>query len=544
MTRAQRVFLTLLVMSIAVPLLLSSTMIATRLRWSGYAVPDAPLMKNFWNPLLTLTWWGDWHNEWGEWRDPDVGRLFLQGVMLAFGPIVLAVGCLGYRWWQGNLPLLDDTPVRVSEAGSIAELKTYGGVASKGPGVVIGKHGSEILRVQGDGHVWVDGASGSGKGTGVVVPTLLTHHGSMLVHDPKHSLARITHRHRASLGPVKVFDPTDRYSTHFNPLLMLRPGDDLHGDCEMLGTLMALSGETRDPVWESAAGHLMTALLLVAFEHDQPTLTYVHDILMGVCANEYPTTAIRFVQQVFKAHQADHHKITSSVNFTMRDRMKFASNPVTQAVTEDSGMDPRDLFCGDNPTTVYVTVPPPDRQRMELLMRLVMQTIMNAGLYLPTHVSDGREKTRDVMLMFDEFPTLRRLAFLETNIAECREYGIRCVLVSQSLGQIRDAYGQDEAITTNCSTKVLMPGFSDTLEEIARWGGETVRKHHSSGRQMMRPLSGWSSDMESLQPALNTREMIVRARSQMLVLRDRCLPTYVDRANYLTEPTMEGLWDA
>jgi type IV secretion system protein VirD4 len=536
-TRSRRLLLSLMVVSVATPLLLASTSVAMVARWKGFSVPDAPLLKNFWAPWLVVLWWQEW--------DGEARRLFMPGFILACVPAVLGVGSLGYRWWSGQLNVFDDgPPMRVAEAGSVAELKAYGRVSTSGPGVVIGKHGSDILRVHGDGHALTVGRSGAGKGTGVIVPTLLEHPGTILAHDPAHELARITHRYRASLGPVYVFDPTDRYCTHFNPLLEMRDGDQRHGDCETLGTLLALSGESHDPIWEEAASQIVTALLLVAFEHGNPTLAYVHDLLMSVCANRFPKTGDTFCTQVFKAHEADHHKITSSVNFTMRSRMKFMSDPVVRATTSHSGFRAGDLFCNDEPVTVYITVPPPDRKRMTLLLSAIIQMIMNTGLYLPTHVSDGREKTRDMTLLFDEFPTLHELQFLKMNIAECRKYGIRCVLACQELGQIREAYGENESITANCATKVFMPGFSPTLEEVARWGGEQVKMHHSSGRQMMRPLSGYSSESEGLMPALSTREMIVRGREQVLVFQDGCLPVYLDRIDYRFEPRWQGMWDA
>ena len=527
-------------LAILIPLLGASTAVAIRLRYAGFDVPGEPLLgERFYAPWAALAWWHDWGAA-GEYA-----HLFRQGLLLALVPVGVVGAALGFRWYQGDFGMKAAADMEPVDLGSVAALKKLGEVATVGDGVVIGKSGSDILRVQGDGHVLVAGPSGAGKGTGIVIPTLLEHHGSMLVHDPKNSLVRICGRHRATLGPTWTFDPTNRYCDHFNPLTAVRGGDLLHGDCEMIATLIATSGEASDPVWEHAAAGILTALLLVAFEHGNPTLAYTHDLMFQICANRYPVTSNAFAHQVFAAHKADHHKITSSVNFTLRARMKFMSDPVVREVTSASDFNPLDLFCSVYPTTVFVTVPPADRQRMEALTRVTMQTIMNGGLYRTTHVSDGREKIRDVMLLLDEFPTLRRLEFLETNIAECREFRIRCVLVAQDLDQIQSAYGEYQSVTSNCSTAIIFPGFSQgSLATIEEWGGTAVRTQRSRGRDLFRPMSVHTSEMETRAPALNVQELIVRGRDELLCFRHGCLPTYLEKVRYYQEPRWKALVDA
>jgi type IV secretion system protein VirD4 len=518
---------------LVLPALCASTAIGIRLDWAGYDLGVEPIFSKFLSPLLAVRWWRTW--------EPEYRPLFMQGLALAFVPSAVVGLAVLSRWWQGDL----QRKASGQEFGSVAQLKTRGQVTNSGAGVVLGKHGSEILRVQGDGHVLVAGLSGSGKGVGVVIPTLLEHPGSMLIHDPKHSLSRICGRHRSKLGPTWIFDPTDRHCDKFNPLLSARRGDQLHGDCEMIATLIATSGEASDPVWEQAAAQVLTALLLVAFEQDMPTLAHVHDLMMKLCASQYPQTSNAFCKQVFDAHQADHHKIVSSVNFTMRARLKFVSDPVVRTVTSGSDINPGDLFCGVDPTTIFVTVPPADRQRMEPLMRVVMQMAMNAGLYSTTHVSDGRAKERDVLLMLDEFPTLRRLDFLETNIAECREYNIRVCAVCQDLAQIRDAYGEHEAITPNCSTAVMMPGLSrESLATIEEWAGRVTVRRRSRGRERFKIFSGYDSESESVQPMLNPREMLERATDEVLVFRSGLPPVYLDKIRYFSERRWAGRFDA
>ena len=132
------------------------------------------------------------------------------------------------------------------------------------------------IRDQGDGHVLILGATRSGKGRGHVVPTLLSHPGSVLAFDPKGELAAIAGRRRALLGPLFVINPTERWSAGFHPLLELDDGERLHGDCRMAADLpMAGGSSSHERFWEEAAGNLAFAVLVHGRQSQEPTLAHL-----------------------------------------------------------------------------------------------------------------------------------------------------------------------------------------------------------------------------------------------------------------------------
>lgn len=55
--------------------------------------------------------------------------------------------------------------------------------------------------------------------------------------------------------------------------------------------------------------------------------------------------------------------------------------------------------------------------------------------------------------MRDEFPALGTLDFFESALAFMAGYGIRSFLIAQSLNQIEQAYGQNNAILDNCHVR-------------------------------------------------------------------------------------------
>ena len=83
----------------------------------------------------------------------------------------------------------------------------------------------DYLRHDGPEHVLCFAPTRSGKGVGLVVPTLLTWPGSCIVHDIKGENWTLTSGFRAQHGRVLLFDPTNAKSAAYNPLLEVRRGE-------------------------------------------------------------------------------------------------------------------------------------------------------------------------------------------------------------------------------------------------------------------------------------------------------------------------------
>src|SRR5690606_32165517 len=92
-------------------------------------------------------------------------------------------------------------------------------------GVLLGRYENEYLRHDGPEHVICFAPTRSGKGVGLVVPTLLTWPGSTIVHDIKGENWELTAGWRSRFSRVLLFDPTNSASAAYNPLLEVRRGE-------------------------------------------------------------------------------------------------------------------------------------------------------------------------------------------------------------------------------------------------------------------------------------------------------------------------------
>jgi type IV secretion system protein VirD4 len=94
-----------------------------------------------------------------------------------------------------------------------------------GEGVLLGRWRGAFLKHGGSEHVLCFAPTRSGKGVGLVVPTLLTWPDSAIVHDIKGENWSLAADWRAKFGRVLMFDPTNAASAAYNPLLEVRRGE-------------------------------------------------------------------------------------------------------------------------------------------------------------------------------------------------------------------------------------------------------------------------------------------------------------------------------
>lgn len=333
-------------------------------------------------------------------------------------------------------------------------------------GVVLGRYEREYLRHDGPEHVLCFAPTRSGKGVGLVVPSLLTWPGSAIVHDIKGENWQLTAGFRARHGRVLLFDPTNPNSSAYNPLLEVRRGEWEVRDVQNIADILVDpegSLERRNH-WEKTSHALLVgAILHVLYAEKDKTLAGVASFLSD--PRRPVESTLRAMMRTAHLGEAGPHPVVASaarelLNKSENERsgvlstaMSFLGlyrDPVVAKVTRRCDWRIGDIVGGLKPVTLYLVVPPSDINRTKPLIRLILNQI---GRRL-TEDLQGKDDRHRLLLMLDEFPALGRLDFFESALAFMAGYGLKSFLIAQSLNQIEKAYGPNNAILDNCHVRV------------------------------------------------------------------------------------------
>src|SRR5260370_31076129 len=161
-----------------------------------------------------------------------------------------------------------------------AEIRAAGLAATDG--VVLGRFEENYLRHDGPEHVLCFAPTRSGKGVGLVVPTLLAWPGSCIVHDIKGENFGLTAGWRARFSRVLLFDPTNMESSAYNPLLEVRRGNAEVRDVQNIADILVdpEGALERRNHWEKTSHSLLVgAILHVLYAEKDKTLAGVANFL-------------------------------------------------------------------------------------------------------------------------------------------------------------------------------------------------------------------------------------------------------------------------
>ena len=422
-------------------------------------------------------------------------------------------------------------------------------------GVVLGKFERDYLRHNGAEHVLCFAPTRSGKGVGLVVPTLLTWPGSCIVHDIKGENWALTSSFRSRHGRVLLFDPTNPKSAAYNPLLEVRRGEWEVRDVQNVADVLVDpegSLERRNH-WEKTSHALLVgAILHVLYAEPDKTLAGVASFLSD--PKRPIDVTLRAMMTTAHLGEAGPHPVIASaarelLNKSENERsgvlstaMSFLGlyrDPVVAKVTRHCDWRIRDLVEGDRPATLYLVVPPSDISRTKPLVRLILNQI---GRRL-TEDLQAKERRHRLLLMLDEFPALGRLDFFESALAFMAGYGLKSFLIAQSLNQIEKAYGPNNAILDNCHVRV---SFATNDERTAKRVSDalgTATEMRAMKNYAGHRLSPWLghlmvSRQETARPLLTPGEVMQLPPGDELVLVSGCPPIRARKARYYEDPRL------
>jgi type IV secretion system protein VirD4 len=412
--------------------------------------------------------------EWWYAYEAYAPRIFSTGgTIAASSGLAAAIAAITGSIWRSRQSRLVTT-FGSARWASVKEVSRAGLTGSSG--VFLGRLGSHYLRHEGPEHVMAFAPTRSGKGVGLVVPTLLTWPHSAVIHDIKGENWQLTAGFRSRFSHCLRFDPTRADSAANNPLLEVRRGEKEVRDVQNIADVLVdpEGALERRNHWEKTSHSLLVGTILhVLYAEPDKTLTGVANFLSDparpiertlkvmmttahVDGYPHPVVASAARELLNKSENERSGVLSTAMSF-----LGLYRDPTVAHVTRCCEWRIADLVEAEHPVSLYLVVPPSDISRTKPLIRLMLNQI---GRRLTESLAEAGKRRR-LLLLLDEFPALGRLDFFESALAFIAGYGLRAFLIAQSLNQIERAYGPNHSILDNCHVRIA---FSTNDERTAK----------------------------------------------------------------------------
>ncbi|MGN1291040.1 MAG: type IV secretory system conjugative DNA transfer family protein [Bradyrhizobium sp.] len=429
------------------------------------------------------------------------------------------------------------------------------------------------LRHDGPEHICALAPTRSGKGVGLVVPTLLSWPDSVFVLDRKGENFAMTAgwRKRHAGNVVLRFDPAEPDSgCSWNALAEIRFRTRYQVSDTQNIALMVIDDDGKGIAgdhFRSAAYELLIGLILHALYKSDllkkplPGLCDIAHMLTGTGAfAATPTEKTENAKLSGTQNQDDDAAATGAFNLlfeemknvvldagsqaareaqlvitsvgqrmsatparelgsivsTANNALALYRDPIVGENTTRGDFKVDDLMNHDCPVSLFSVMTPRNADRLRPLNRLLLTQIVLA-LADRMEFDGGRSKTRHrhrLLLMLDEFPTLGRLDVFESALAYIAGYGMKAYLISQDVAQLFKAYTNYESIISNCHVRIAFaPNKVDTAEWMSKMTGVTTvvkEQVSTSGRRFGLVLDQVSRSYQEVQRPLLTADEIMQ----------------------------------
>lgn len=358
------------------------------------------------------------------------------------------------------------------------------------------------LRHNGSEHILCYAPTRSGKGVGLVAPTLLSWKHSAVITDLKGELWALTAGWRKEHAGNKVlrFEPA-RLSgcVGFNPLEEIRLGTEFEvGDVQNLATLIVdPHGQGLNDHWQKTSQSLIVGcilhLLYKGEAEGSPATLPALDVMLSD-----PNRAVDelWEEMMRYAHiDGENHPVVGAAARDMVDRpveeagsvlstaksyLSLYRDPVVGRNVSKSEFRIKDLMNHEDPVSLYIVTQPNDKARLRPLVRILVNMIVRL-LADGMDFEKGRPKPHykhRLLMMLDEFPSLGKLEIMQESLAFVAGYGIKCYLIVQDINQLQNktsGYGRDESISSNCHIQTAFPpNRIETADHLSRLTGQTT----------------------------------------------------------------------
>lgn len=419
-------------------------------------------------------------------------------------------------------------------------------------GIILGRWGWRYLVLGKQLAAIVIAPPRSGKGAGLVQPNALTWLGSVVVNDVRRECYRITAGFRSQISEVHLFDPLSPkgLTAQWNPISKNYVPDDPPlrvSALQKLANQLSPDPATGDPFWPASCRDLFLGIGLYVIE--TPSLPRTMGEMVRQIMHGSDDSVSEHWRRIISQREGSDDPLSStckrmiydfvslspqtqsSVRKTFTAKLQLWTDPLVDAATSGDSFNFYDLR--RKRLSIYLGVNPGDLDRLSLLMNLFFTQLLDANMdKMP---EDDPSIKHELLPILDELAALGRMPIIEKSIQLMGGYGIRPLLISHSVPQLRAVYGPDHTknIIACCGARVVYaPNDSDYATDISRELGTFTTESKSASRPAMSMQAGSVSKSFAARALLNPQEVKMMGINNEIVFVEHCPPIFCRKIWY------------
>ncbi|MGY3116175.1 type IV secretion system protein VirD4 [Bradyrhizobium sp. S3.14.4] len=406
----------------------------------------------------------------------------------------------------------------------------------------------------GSSHGIVFAGSGGFKTTSVTVPTALKWGSGLVVLDPSNEVAPMVTAHRHGAGRlVFVLDPRSP-EIGFNVLDWIgqhgaTKEEDIAAVASWIMTDNPRQGSARDDFFRASALQLLTALIadVCLSGHTEKKDQHLRQVRANLSEPEpklrqrlqtiYDHSESGFVKENVAPFIAMTPETFSGVYANAVKETHWLSYANYAALVSGSSFTTAEIAEGR--TDVFINLDLKTLENHAGLARVIIGSLLNA-IY-----NRNGEVTGRTLFLLDEVARLGYLRILETARDAGRKYGITLLMLYQSIGQMREAYGGRDA-TSKWFESASWISFSaindpETADYISkRCGDTTVEVDQLTRSSQMSGSSRTRSKQLARRPLMLPHEVLRMRTDEQVIFTAGNPPLRCGRAIWFRRPDMRA----
>ncbi len=323
-------------------------------------------------------------------------------------------------------------------------------------------------------NLWIQGATGSGKGVNVLIPSIITSDNSMVVINTGSVKEKTIGYLQSRNYWVRELNFKDKnLSWRTNPLKDVKTS---YAKAKKIANQLIRSsmGEGKDdPFWQMSAQMMLGCVIALVCQQTESRFHNIPNVLKiinQIARGKHPATLLETADEtIYDEYMSavSNEKTLPSIISTIKASLEVFSDPEIALLCSEDTIGFEDLRDPNQKLIIYITCPESEVKYYSPFLNLFF---LNLWDFL---MNSGHESAPMVAIHLDELPSLGKMNNILETLSQNRKKNFGHCLYSQSMTALISVHGKDiaHAIINGCTNgRLFLPGQEDpeTLNYLER----------------------------------------------------------------------------